>query len=264
MVVLVRVLIICKIPILAVVVEVIQELELVVAELVGGGGDHAAGGGGYSGGAGQAEPGGAENGKTAVGSSGSFPRYGTGGAYFERGTTSTTTYQEDYTKYAFFGGQGGQSAMHNSQGGDGGVAGKGGTIKVASNSKVYAYNGNKYTDNVAGHEYNEGKNQLEIYAQNGVLRAIYKYDIYFNMIEKRKISFFKEIFGSTVSNLIDTYTACSALRGVIHKNYLVRPETTCAKSGYINPSTNSIYGIGSGAGYIELSNGTYIIDGNMN
>lgn len=84
------------------------------------------------------------------------------------------------------------------------------------------------------------------------------------MIEKRKISFFKEIFGSTVSNLIDTYTACSALRDVIHKNYLVRPETTCAKSGYINPSTNSIYGIGSGAGYIELSNGTYIIDGNMN
>lgn len=230
----------------------------------GGGGDHAAGGGGYSGGAGQAEAGGAENGKTALGASGKYPVYGTGGGYFENGTTSTTTFQEDYTKYAFVGGQGAQAAMHNSQGGDGGVAGKGGTIKVSNNAKVYAYNGNKYTDNATGHEYNDGVNQLDIYGQNGVLRAVYKYDIYFNMREKRYISFFKELFGSTVSNSINSYIACSALKNIVHKNYLVRPETTCAKSGYTNSKTNSIYGIGSGAGYIELSNGTYTVDSSMN
>lgn len=40
-------------------------------------------------------------------------------------------------------------------------------------------------------------------------------------------------------------------------NYLIRAEKTISKTGYINPETNDCYGIGSGAGYMEVSNGTY-------
>ena len=41
------------------------------------------------------------------------------------------------------------------------------------------------------------------------------------------------------------------------ENHLIRAEKTINKTGYINPETNDCYGIGSGAGYMEVSNGTY-------
>ena len=43
-----------------------------------------------------------------------------------------------------------------------------------------------------------------------------------------------------------------------------RNENGIEKTSYINPISNNLQGIGTGAGYIEISNGTYIIDSLMN
>ena len=62
------------------------------------------------------------------------------------------------------------------------------------------------------------------------------------------------LFGETVSKQIDEFKEYNTVP--VH-NYLVRPATTCELSGYKNPITNNTQGIGSGAGYIELDNGSY-------
>ena len=97
---------------------------------------------------------------------------------------------------------------------------------------IYAFNGNKYTDGISGHEYNNGINQIEIYAQNGIIHA--RYDI----SECQRTS-------STNYNL--QYTVAQTYRDDL------------PKSGYTNPITNNTQGVGSGAGYIETSNGTYTV-----
>src|SRR5699024_9281881 len=56
--------------------------------------------------------------------------------------------------------------------GNGGQAGAGGNIKVSLNSKIYAFNGNLFTD---GTDYQNGINQCPIYSQTGVKIAKYKY-----------------------------------------------------------------------------------------
>ena len=136
-------------------VEVTLLQVLVAEEPEAGGGDHASGGGGYTGGCGQPEIARADNGLTAN----LTPFYGTGGAYFSSGKTSGN-YLSNPETFAYIGGQGSQCSDWNSQGGDGGIAGQGGNIKVSEHAKIYAYNGNKYTD---GTEYRNGENQLEIY-----------------------------------------------------------------------------------------------------
>jgi len=228
----------------------------------GGGGDHGCGGGGYTGGSGQPVLGRGDNGHTAN----AISTGGTGGAYFDIGLCS---YREKYIKMqetmSYIGGQG--ACAGNTQGGDGGIAGKGGTVKVSNSAKIFAYNGNKYTDDT---EYNDGENQLEIFAQNGILRTVYKYDIAWNTAENRSANFFKNLLGSDVHANIDNYVIKENIN--LHyetSNLLIREEIVennirKIKSGYINPNTNSVYGIGSGAGYIELSNGTYQVDNNMN
>lgn len=224
--------------------------------LEAGGGDHAAGGGGYTGGSGQPCIARADNGLTADINS----QFGTGGSYFMSGKISSN-YLKVPELFAYIGGQGAQASDWNSQGGDGGIAGKGGIIKVSSNSRIYAYNGNKYTD---GTDYNEGENQLEIDCQNGNLRNIYKYDVFWNAKEYRYVEFFKQLFGTDVNSAIDSFTASPAKRSVNHSNYLVRTEKNIIKLTYQNSKSNKNFGIGSGAGYIELSNGEYIIDSSMN
>ena len=224
--------------------------------LEAGGGDHAAGGGGYTGGSGQPYIARADNGLTADINS----QFGTGGSYFMSGKISSN-YLKVPELFAYIGGQGAQASDWNSQGGDGGIAGKGGIIKVSSNSRIYAYNGNKYTD---GTDYNEGENQLEIDCQNGKLRNIYKYDVFWNAKEYRYVEFFKQLFGTDVNSAIDSFTASPAKRSVNHSNYLVRTEKNIIKLTYQNSKSNKNFGIGSGAGYIELSNGEYIIDSSMN
>ena len=225
--------------------------------LEAGGGDHAAGGGGYTGGSGQPHIARADNGLTAD----LNVEWGTGGAYFMSGKTTSNRLTYNTETYAYIGGQGALANNYNTQGGDGGIAGKGGIIKVSSDSRVYAYNGNKYTD---GTDYNEGENQLEIDCQNGKLRNIYKYDVFWNAKEYRYVEFFKQLFGTDVNSAIDSFTASPAKRSVNHSNYLVRVEKNIIKLTYRNSKSNKNFGIGSGAGYIELSNGEYIIDSSMN
>ena len=224
------------------------------------GGDHAAGGGGYSGGCGQPIIEEAKNGYSCKQPS----DYGTGGSYFDSGVIVNPDIRVKVS-FATAGGQGSKSGGFSTQGGSGGIAGKGGIIKASQNSTIFAFNGNKYSD---GTNYDEGKNQLEIFAQKGILRDIYRYSMHF---DNRKYKYngkeygykelYKMIFGSTVSRDIDTFVENNTDP---EDNYLVRPATTCGLSGYSNPITSNTQGIGSGAGYIELDNGTYTIDSNLN
>ena len=190
--------------------------------------------------------------------------HGTGGSYFGNGLLLDVS---KYVKnnFASIGGQGAKARQWNTQGGDGGIAGQGGIINVSKNSIVEAFNGNKFTD---GTDYKDGENQLEIYAQNGELRDVYRYSMHFEnkkYIYKDKEYEYKElykmIFGDTVSEDIDNFVEKNENPV---DNYLVRPATTCDLSGYTNPITSNTQGVGSGAGYIELDNGTYTIDSNLN
>ena len=108
---------------------------------------------------------------------------------------------------------------HN--GGSGGLAGDGGIVIASNNAKVYAYNGNKYTD---GTDYEQGKNQLEIYGQNGIINKKW------NIVSAgwNKATFTVESEASNID-----------------------------KSGYVNKLDSNIYGVGCGAGYYENGNGTY-------
>lgn len=142
-------------------------------------------------------------------------------------------------------------------GGDGGKAGNGGEIIVSNLSKIFAFNGNKYTD---GTDYNYGLNQTPIFAQNGILRAVYKLNSWWEEKENYNAKYFKRILGNDMEMSVNNITEATSSSEVT--NYLIRKEITesgsrTIKSGYINPTTNDCYGIGSGAGYIEVSNGTF-------
>ena len=146
------------------------------------------------------------------------------------------------------GGQGGGSGRSWENGGDGGIAGQGGIIKVSEKANVYAFNGNRYTD---GTTYDNGKNQTPIFAQNGILREVYKG------------TNDSDLFDLLGSSLVITEDLSDKTKYPIN-NYLIRAEENCNTNGYTNPITLDVYGIGSGAGYIEVSNGTYIVDSGMN
>ncbi len=144
--------------------------------------------------------------------------------------------------------------------GDGGIAGKGGTVSVSNNCKIFAFNGNKFTDD---QDYKDGENQLEIFAQHGVLREVYKYTSWWGVKENYNSEFFSELMGESVVPNISDIKAPVDLSGC--KNVLIRNETTCSVlSEYVNSKTNNSFGIGSGAGYIELSNGTFTINSYFN
>lgn len=177
--------------------------------------------------------------------------WGSGGGYY-KGSLSVTQNSDLTTKY---GGMSGSSWWTGHLAGDGGVAGSGGDVKVAGTAKIYAFNGNRYTD---GTEYNNGENEAVIYFQNGI------------NIERGYTSKSKE-GGMTDS---ESYA-------IFHKT---NDQSAVAKTGYINHYFDdksasikrvtindllinvelSNQGIGSGAGYIELSNGTYKVDESMN
>ena len=227
------------------------EVELAVA-----GGSHANGGGGYSGGAGEGLFTYSYNGKGGVSTS-----WSAGGGYFSSGNVGTGSRIDNPSS---IGGQGGGACggmpydLFDSAG-DGGIAGIGGVITYSSDAILYAYNGNKYTDETS---YNEGKNQLEIFAQNGELREVYKYNSWWGKLDDYKYDYFTKLFGNSVNNAISSVSKATGIADI--ENVLVRESKTCELSGYTNPITSNTQGIGSGAGYIELDNGTYIIDSNLN
>lgn len=159
-------------------------------------------------------------------------------------------------------------------GGSGGVAGKGGTIKVSNDARIYAFNGDRITNN----DYtaidvnfdasevltNKEGNFIEakIYAQNGVLRPIYCITAKWNEKPKHNYEYFSGLFGSLCAITGDYQNPTN--HDANYANICVRNETSTPILSYINPITGNCQGIGSGAGYIELSNGTYTIDSSMN
>lgn len=122
---------------------------------------------------------------------------------------------------------GGMGGVNNPSGGhiagNGGIAGKGGIINVSPDAKIYAYNGNKYTD---GTDYKNGENQVIIYGQDAIANIKYKFT------------------SATANNISFTTSTDAAL----------------TKTAYVNPLTGSSQGVGTGAGYTEAGNGSYTVD----
>ena len=140
----------------------------------------------------------------------------------------------------------GKSAMMTCYVGSGGFAGKGGTVTVSRNARIYAYNGNECT--LSKGESGYYSKPLTIYIQSGNPLDVY----------------------ITNSNLFDIrYTAlCEALGIEKNSSWQRATSTTTFQDYCITKSMRRIsysatsygQGIGSGAGYVEISNGTYSID----
>lgn len=258
-----------------------------------GGGDHWGGAGGFSGGIGES---GTANRKMTNGGEMEKPEVyttpGDGGSYF---FSHRYDGRGGECLAGMIGGQGGQCKQINwwcDAGGDGGVAGKGGTIKVSKLAKVYAYNGNRYTDGKSEHEYNSNTASLyqcPIFIQNGILREVYKINAWWGTKENYNYQYFNNIFGSTIAPNVDKITSANNIDEI--RNVKIREEITenvslKIKNGYQNTNllnkpvndrsviikvdngTKTIdmvsQGVGSGAGYIEISNGTYTVDESKN
>ena len=255
------------------------------------GGDHMNGAGGYSGGLGEACT------DETIVTNGIFLHEPaihsgcpSGGSYY-----SSSMYDARYWGEQNGGkirGQGGlrktnQSVFFNfDSGGDGEKAGNGGTVTVSSSATIIAYNGNMITDGdySNAYEYDKDGNQVKklsaitsngrtfipaiIYAQNGVLRNVYKNNNWWGVWEERSYEYFKSIIGDEqLDSGVKDIVANTSYADTV--NYCIRPEiienleenpNLVIKSGYINPEDGSTQGVGSGAGYIEVSNGTYTVN----
>lgn len=130
------------------------------------------------------------------------------------------------------------------EGGTGGVAGKGGNVTVDKTCKIYAYNGNRYSD---GSSYANGMNQTPIYCQMGVIPEKYTYltksvntTIYVTLASAKSNV-------GTLNYVNPAYSNSNKKLGTDYNKYLTK-NLDMSKQG-----------IGSGAGYTEISNGTYRI-----
>lgn len=138
------------------------------------------------------------------------------------------------------GGLGGCGKSITHLAGNGGVAGMGGKIEVNSVSKVYAFNGNRYTD---GTSYNAGENEAPIYAQMGIIPEKYKW-IEDNIVNV--VSNSAKVTNFTKSGYTNQLMQGKKVTINEHVSYLVNVDL-------------SNQGVGSGAGYTEVYNGTYSI-----
>lgn len=156
---------------------------------------------------------------------------------------------------------GGTSYYIGHRAGDGGTAGKGGTVKISSTCKVYAYNGNRYTD---GTSYRDGLNQCPIYLQSGISTAKYVVKTY-----STHDSSPHRTYGLTNGITLDQVSSLNKNKEKLsYKNPAYETAKTTDKIITMNEVLKNInmesQGIGSGAGYIELSNGSFSVDNSMN
>ena len=160
-------------------------------------------------------------------------------------------------------------------GGDGGKAGNGGVVRVSKGAVVNAFNGNRITQDNFDYsaicfEYDKDGNLLDgnseksieeakvitiknnesqkliptkIFIQDGILRSIYKTNTWWGIKEGYNANDFKILFGDKVAKDIETVKIAEVETEM--KLICVRPESTCEKTGYINPTTNNSQGIGS-------------------
>ncbi len=211
----------------------------------------------------------------------------TGGSYFCAGRFDAT---ESHNIYHFIGGGGcAEDHCFRDSGGDGGLAGKGGKIIVEETATVYAFNGNRITDDKFDYDKTIVKDisdtgeilqttqdvlmkqdgtkfiETKIYAQNGILRPVYKNNSWWGVKENYNYEYFLKLFKTDLVSDVKNIVICNGTLET-RKYYLIRDrkEDTNLKTSYINPLTGDCYGIGSGAGYIELSNGTYEVDSALN
>lgn len=123
------------------------------------------------------------------------------------------------------GGQGGanKGVWFRDSGGDGGIAGSGGVVRVSTTAKVFAYNGNECT--LSEDEDGYYKKPLEIFGQNGVHRAVYKTNQWWGTEEapERSIKYFEAIWGKGNLNE-DAYNAKRGLTSDTARNVLVKEE----------------------------------------
>jgi hypothetical protein len=221
----------------------------------GAGGSCCSGGGGYSGGTGE------EN-KVDQGVNGGNGSYNShqrsnffqsttiGFGYFSASTVDVTDNHSINNALAGVGGLGGTGCDSSHIAGNGGTAGSGGIVNASPNAMIYAYNGNRYTD---GTSYNNGENQCPIYLQNGIVTAKYRHGNNSNWIKTTlvlttgystvsKTGYVNTALTTTTLTINDTlhYTATDGTNVYFLKNIDMRNQ-----------------GIGSGAGYKEVSNGTY-------
>ena len=141
---------------------------------------------------------------------------------------------------------------------NGGTAGKGGTILASENSKIYAFNGNLYTD---GTDYNNGINQCPFYSQAGIKIATYSY---YDKSNSGRFSI-KLLENQSTIAVTNYENKLYLSEPIFSQNKTLNINTTLGITG--NPLSNvdmSKQGIGSGAGYTEISNGTYTIDASLN
>ena len=292
-----------KIMELILVVQVTQQQASEEAGAGGAGGDWANGAGGYVGtwgDDGDCDRGNGVNGisverkkdtvGTKIASDGSTMGTGSDAAsYFTYGKLSLEQYEYGTNKRLTkpqVGGQGG--LMHYLNGyfttGSGGKAGNGGNVVVSKDSKVYAYNGDRITNGdysspiydydkdgnrlsstcyvLKKHGTNEQTSPIKIFAQNGILREVRYTNFDWGNKPTTGWNYFYSIFGDQLEQSVKSITKPTSYETA--ENCLIRTEKNVGTTGYTNPETKDCYGIGSGAGYMEVSNGTYKIDKNLN
>ncbi len=230
---------------------------------IGGGGAGAAGatccagGGGFSGGSPENSNYQSKNGLASVTNDNTEHDWWNGGGYFsgapkvdDKGVNRAVT---------CFGGYGGQGAWGNThRAGDGGEAGDGGNVKVNTSAKVYAFNGNRYTD---GTSYSNGLNQCPIYVQCGIKPARYSNSGKYGA-ERTNFDHFeliKSVNQGTASKLSYVNTLYSSNNTYKSKKSLNVASALGIASNILGTVDLSKQGIGSGAGYIENTNGTYVV-----
>lgn len=229
---------------------------------IGGGGAGGAGStccsgaGGYSGGGGPRMYGG-QNGfegggycRDGIDNDSQPYSWGSGGGYYGGPLGKADNYSG--TCQVYLGGMSATGYWDGHQPGNGGVAGKGGKITVSTNAKVYAFNGNRYTD---GTLYDEGKNEAIIYYQNGI-----------NIQRGYTIGRTGEYGDLTKVTFCET-NAQSIVNKTGYENVFWAEKNINSKitiNDILNDVDLKYQGIGSGAGYMELSNGTFSIDENLN
>ena len=232
----------------------------------GAGSTCCAGAGGYTGGTGDYGDEAASNGLAGF-NGGKATLLEAGGGYFlgGEGISNGNNLNRATLVYGGFANQGAHGSLtgippeYSHMSGSGGQAGNGGNVKVSSSAKIYAFNGNLFTD---GTDYQNGINQCPIYSQLGVKVAKYKY------IDKSKTDLFTIELEESQKNINKS--------GYVNQIYNEKEEYKTNKLLNINTKlkitgntllTNvdmSLQGVGSGAGYIETSNGTYTVDSSMN
>lgn len=210
----------------------------------GGGGEHACSAGGYSGGSGED---GIKNGVNGLGSTAGGSRKGSGAGYYTKGSAASGAQAQMN--------QGGMWQSNDQYGrdfaGSGGNAGAGGTVKYLDKAKIHAYNGDRVTNGTYSGIFDYDKNgnkgsaitatvqkpdgtiimPAKIFAQDGIIRATYGSNQHMTAEECAKAG-------------VDAFS----------KGHTVLVKLT---NETVTATTEYGQGVGSGAGNLEKSNGTF-------